>query len=434
MSSPLSNEENDPETNVVMTTTTQTNSTSVDKPLQATNVDKAISWSVSKRKRTPICFDEFTPATNRRSGPLKKRIKDRCSLDSSYSLPITPSGFYDITPNVASYKNESLSARDATVPPFRMPLKDISTNTTPFNINNNAKTRAVNFERANINKLKLSISPSIERNHSKQRDRQIPPTGNLSVTKTRPTREQPDFLLPKHSQILFKGSKNDGLSCVESNNTSPDGKILNTYMGLMRQQLQFVEISTQEAVFCKAKNVSVHVGQVALRCLHCTGVSIEFRQRGSLIVAMEHNSLYRHFADGKNIHIEELCPFVPSDTKKQLKALRQQRGATLAQDHLFWSTKAKDEGVVQTNHGLRFESSLLMAKNTNPPPIRQQIDDGPFYCDKIKTQAPCAKSQVTNPTPPGFTSKVGNMRIERSSWGKRFLELQQFYEKNGHCK
>lgn len=232
----------------------------------------------------------------------------------------------------------------------------------------------------------------------------------------------------------------------------------------MRQQLQFFEISTQEAAFCKAKNVSIHVGQVALRCRHCTGVSMEFRQRGSLIVAMAHNSLYRHFADGKNIHIEELCHFVPSDTKKQLKALRQQRGATLAQDLLFWSTKAKDEGVVETNQGLRFESSLAIAKNSNtiglfsatidqqnvsnatlgktkrplaldrkkPPPIRQQIDDGSFYCDKNKTQLTCVKSQVTNPTPPGFTSKVGKMQFERSSWGKRFLELQQFYEKNGH--
>ena len=403
------------------------------------------SSPISDRKCPPIFFDEFTPANRRpSSGPLKKRIKDRCSIDSSYSLPFTPSGFFDITPNVAVQKKESSSSttRDMEVPRFRMPMKDLSTNT-PSKTYIKAKSieNRASFPSGRDDAKKLAFSPANVRNPNKPQNATV--HHNSSRNETRlvgPTREQPMFLLPRQSPIASKAS-NDYSRSLERSNASLDHK--NTYMGLMRQQLEFFEISQEEVAFCKTKNVSVHVGQVALRCKHCTCVSIELRQRGSMIVAMELNSLYKHFFHGKNVHIEELCPFVEDATQDQLKALRQLRGATDAQDQFYWSSMAKKEGVVETRAGLRFKSSLLIAKNSKlvlknaknaapskkkkrrrvfdrkkPPPIELKSDD-----------AKKPASMVDHPQ-----DKTTAWLESMSVWHIRFQEFVYFKIKNGHGK
>ena len=399
------------------------------------------SSPISDRKCPPIGFDGFTPAKGRpSSGPLKKRIKDRCSLDSSYSLPFTPSGFFDITPNVASQKKESSSSstRNMEVPRFRMPMKDLSTNT-PSKTYIKAKSieNRASFPSGRDDAKKLAFSPANARNPNKVRSTMIHHNSARDAPRlVGPVREQPKFLLPRHSPIASKAS-NDFTRSLERSNASLDHK--NTYMGLMRQQLEFFEISPEEVAFCKTKNVAVQVGQVALRCKHCTCVSIELRQRGSMIVAMEHNSLYKHFFHGKNVHIEELCPFVKDATQEQLKALRQQRGATDAQDQFYWSSVAKKEGVVETPAGLRFKSSLLIAKNSNlglrkatnaapskkkkrrRTPIEFKIDDG----------APSKKpaSAVDHPQ-----AKPTTWLESMSAWHIRFQEFVYFKIKNGHGK
>ncbi len=413
------------------------------------------SSPIADRKCPPICFDGFTPANGRpASGPLKKRrIKDRCSLDSSYSLPFTPSGFFDITPNVASQKNEpSSTTRDMEVPPFRMPMKDISTNTTSMTYTDRDENRGT-FSSGRDDTKKLAFSPRIVRNLNKLQNNKANHDFSRNTTRlVGPAREQPEFLLPMHSPIAFKAS-NDYNRSLERSNASFDRK--NTYMGLIRQQLEFFEISNEEVAFCKTKNVSVHVGQVALRCRHCTCVSMALRPRGSMIVAMEHISLYKHFLRGKNIHMEGLCHFVPSATQKELMDLRKQRGATNAQDLIYWSTTAKDEGVVETRVGLRFKSSLSIAKNSNlgllgskadqrnttntapskkkrplkldrkkPPPIELKIDDE-TYCGNAKTPASTLADPQDEPT-----LWLESMR----EWHTRFQEFVDFKIRNGHGK
>ena len=123
----------------------------------------------------------------------------------------------------------------------------------------------------------------------------------------------------------------------------------------------------EDVALCKTRNVTVALGQVALRCRHCTCISVAFRPKGSLLVANMHRSLYKHFNNGTNNHVEDICPFVPGATKKKLGRLRMHnlfRGEiSFWEDLGYWCSLAKDEGVVETNEGLRFKTSLIIAKN-----------------------------------------------------------------------
>ena len=366
-----------------------------------------------------IHFECSTPATSRStSGPLKKRIKQRYSLlDSTSSLPFTPSGFYDFTPDVSCRNNSkpfATTSGDSQVPSFRMPFTNMSPNAAASEIqggkeknkNRNKSTMGLLFslkkakrEKSNhaisFNDFALSASATTEKNKSinsfsmsagsayriklpqsdhKLRNPTIVPNFSqrhqsllvAPMSLVRPAKEGPTFILPAQSPISSKANNDIYLSSWRGNvNFGEENR--NSYMRLIRQQLEFFELTVEDVALCKARNVSVALGQVALRCRHCTCISVAYRPKGSLVVAKMHQSLYKHYNIGTNRHLEEHCPFVPKATKKMLESLRIEnsyRGQTsFWQDFGSWCAQAKKEGVVETQGGLRFKSSLTIARN-----------------------------------------------------------------------
>ena len=381
-------------------------------------------------KRSLIHFETSTPAATSlsTSGPLKKRIKQRYSLlDSTPSLlPFTPSGFYNFTPDASCRNNgtpfAATRSSDTQVPSFRMPLTNMSPNTAASelhggkeknknkNRNRNNSTMGLMFslkkatrEKSNdaisFNDFALSVSASasaitkknknmnsfsmsagsayrIKLPHNDQKVRNPTMVPNLSqrhqsllaapTSLVRPGKEGPTFLLPAQSPISLKANNNIHRSsgrgnayCGEENH--------NSYMRLIRQQLEFFELTVEDVTLCKVRNVSVALGQVALRCRHCTCISVAYRPKGSLVVAKMHKSLYKHYNIGTNRHLEEHCPFVPKATKKRLASLRIENSypgqTSFWQDFGSWCAQAKKEGVVETQGGLRFKSSLTTANN-----------------------------------------------------------------------
>jgi hypothetical protein len=442
-----------------------------------------VASPTSNCKRSLIHFESCTPATSlSTSGPPKKRIKQRYSLvNSTSSLPFTPSGFYKFTPDFSCRNNgKPFATSDIQVPSFRMPFMNMSPNAAASEIqggkdknkNKNKSTMglmsslkeakraksdyAISFsdfaisasasattkKNKNIDSFSMSAgsayriklpqsdhklrSPSVLPNFS-QRD---PSLLVAPMPLVRPAKERSTFMLAAHSPISSKANTDIHRSPGRSN-VSLGEENRNSYMCLIRQQLELFELNPDDVALCKARNVSVALGQVALRCRHCTCISVAFRPKGSLVVAKMHKSLYKHFNIGTNRHIEKHCPFVPKATKKMLESLRIQnsyRGQTsFWQDFGSWCAQAKEEGVVETHRGLRFKSSLTIARNDalgsfqdNTKrllyPIRQK---SPTLCDGMTGSA--FSTSAIKPVHPNPTQH----RQKQSLKEKRFNPMEQ---------
>jgi hypothetical protein len=177
-----------------------------------------------------------------------------------------------------------------------------------------------------------------------------------------PARERPRFVLPAQTPMSSKASNHLNRSMGRSS-VSPTDEHPNSYMRLIRQQFEFVELSHEDVTLCKDKNVPVELGQVALRCRHCTCLPVALRPKGSLVISKLHRYMYEHFFKSINVHTHEICPFVPTTTKQMLNNLRLRLTSSggqrsFWQDYDYWCSLAKTDGVVQTQKGLRFKDSL----------------------------------------------------------------------------
>ncbi len=376
---------------------------------------------------TPITdLESYTPVT----GPLKKRLKYRYSLGSNYSL-FTPSGFYSLTPDFASCKKDmkSLTARnDIRVPRIRTPLSDISTpNAANFRHGSDQilKKPAPKFlspKKENRKKpdhavhvRSLAASALVQR---KQKLRNLFQMSKPSRSYIPPTAKSTPILLP-HSPIATKAS--NGIHQSSGRNTdSLEDYYTKSYMCFIRNQYEFFELSSDDVALCKDRNVSVEEGQVAMRCRHCTCIDLSFRPKGSLAVAKKHETLYKHFYDRKSSHVEELCPFVPKITRKQLVALRYQDstfGRTpFGQDFAYWCAKAKALGVVETPKGLRFKTSLLLQAKTDRFSMSRNIAENFQNMEHSKAVAspPYEQCRLLQ------DQRSGAVEHPHVSWGKTF--------------
>merc|ERR1719491_73278 len=103
-----------------------------------------------------------------------------------------------------------------------------------------------------------------------------------------------------------------------------------------------------------------------MRCKHCCCIPVAFRQKGSLVFARKLYTLYNYFNKNENNSHLKSCPFVPEATKKEIDQLEKrillQEVVSLRNGLGYWMQSAKDEGVVETNEGLRFKAPPLQAQ------------------------------------------------------------------------
>jgi hypothetical protein len=127
--------------------------------------------------------------------------------------------------------------------------------------------------------------------------------------------------------------------------------------------------------------VHAFVGQVGMRCKHCTCVPVAIRPKGSLVFARKLDALYRYLNNSENNSHLEICPFVPEAERKKIDQFTKNFLDSLASFHWdglgyeYWLRSTKD--IIQTKEGLRFKaksspkeltSSFPSHATTKPPP------------------------------------------------------------------
>jgi len=344
----------------------------------------------------------FTPAT---SGPLKKRLKMRYSLENPLFSPFTPSGFYDLTPGSISSTTSTIHSTskaftsDIKVQPLRLPFADIlssNTKSTESRISNKQshvllKAPVVVLTSTTIKASPLSASIEAHVNTKKNETNSILLSANSGSAYSRISlplqveTAKDETSLALSSENVGSARNGIGLPAYRTSGrfppvlpvlthrslmTEPTGFIdlpnHDIYICLIRDQLEFFDASPEDVALCKSKGVYAFDGQIGMRCKHCCCIPVAFRQKGSLVFARKLYTLYNYFNNNENNSHLKSCHFVPEETKKEIdqlaKRILSQEVVSLRNGLGYWMQSAKDECVVETNYGLRFKAPPLQAQ------------------------------------------------------------------------
>lgn len=139
-----------------------------------------------------------------------------------------------------------------------------------------------------------------------------------------------------------------------------DDESVNGYQCFARKQIELFE-ATQEDVDAGAqgRNKPIILGQVGIRCIHCSDLHPRFRARASVYYPSRLAVMYQAAQNIVNTHLPELCESIPEEVRQKLLHLNSKRSA-VGGGKVYWGDTAVVQGVVDTDgHGLRFGDNPL---------------------------------------------------------------------------
>ena len=135
---------------------------------------------------------------------------------------------------------------------------------------------------------------------------------------------------------------------------SCDKDMLSPYQCLVRQQIELFE-ATQEDVNTNAqgRNRPIVLGQVGIRCRHCTFLALHLRARGCTYYPSTATGLYQASQNLASGHLCDHCKNIPSSVRGELCRLRE-RKSSAGGGKKYWADGVRSLGVFEDDHGLRF--------------------------------------------------------------------------------
>ena len=134
-----------------------------------------------------------------------------------------------------------------------------------------------------------------------------------------------------------------------------DDEELTPLQCLVRKQIELFEADeVHTATNARGRNKALVLGQVGIRCRHCTVIPPKQRKKAALYYPAKLDLLYQACQTMANVHLCETCEHIPSDIREQLIKLREQKMPALV-GRKYWGDGARAKGVEETEeHGLRF--------------------------------------------------------------------------------
>ena len=246
---------------------------------------------------------------------------------------------------------------------------------------------------------------------------------HLNSTKEKKNDEDTDS-----SQTQAERRPNDSRIALPLSQPS-DKKKLSKLQCFLREQIEFFAATPEDVnAYSTGRNRDVKVGQVGIRCIHCSVLSVKERSKGSTyfpstlagIYQASQNIYHHHFCTGCP-KIAETCASQFNDTD----ALSNRSCHGGGKD--YWSMSAERMGLIETAVGLRFgkhscdtddgicheinQSSLrqldeLAAKDTASivhPNDRKLTTDYIFML--YSQMLPCNRAKASSSRLPGFVCK-----------------------------
>jgi hypothetical protein len=135
-----------------------------------------------------------------------------------------------------------------------------------------------------------------------------------------------------------------------------DTAALSAYQCLVRKQIELFEAGTVDVESnAQGRNRPIVLGQVGIRCRHCSHLNPRERSRGATYYPAQLQGLYQACQNLSLTHLATHCQLIPGEIRSELEQLRK-RKSSAGGGKKYWADAAKVLGVYEDGDGLRFAS------------------------------------------------------------------------------
>lgn len=135
---------------------------------------------------------------------------------------------------------------------------------------------------------------------------------------------------------------------------SCDNDSLSAYQCLVRKQIELFEAEAEDVESnAQGRNKPIVLGQVGIRCIHCTMLPPRHRARGAIYYPTKLVGLYQAAQNMASSHLCIHCQYMPRDIRGELLILRD-RKSSAGGGKKYWGDGARVLGVYEDKDGLRF--------------------------------------------------------------------------------
>ena len=134
-----------------------------------------------------------------------------------------------------------------------------------------------------------------------------------------------------------------------------DDESLSEYQCLVRQQIEIFEAGLAEVESnAKGRNKPIVLGQVGIRCRHCSKVAPKQRTKGAMYYPAKLNGLYQAAQSLASGHLCVHCQHIPPGIRQELIVLKEKKSSAGGGKD-YWGDGVRILGVFEDEDGLRFQ-------------------------------------------------------------------------------
>ncbi|CAJ1957883.1 unnamed protein product [Cylindrotheca closterium] len=136
-----------------------------------------------------------------------------------------------------------------------------------------------------------------------------------------------------------------------------DDESLSPYQCLVRKNIELFEADMHDVEGnAKGRNKPIVLGQVGIRCKHCSAIPSKNRGRGSKYYPAKLSGLYQAAQGMASGHLCSFCNQIPSALRNELMILREKKSSA-GGGKKYWADGVRVLGVIEDEHGLRFKKN-----------------------------------------------------------------------------
>ena len=136
---------------------------------------------------------------------------------------------------------------------------------------------------------------------------------------------------------------------------SCDDESLSEYQCLVRKNIELFEATHVDVESnAQGRNKPIVLGQVGIRCRHCTMLPPKNRSRGAMYYPAKLDGLYQAAQNQAKGHLTKHCQHIPPAIRSELLRLNDHKSSA-GGGKKYWGDGVRVLGVFEDTHGLRFE-------------------------------------------------------------------------------
>ena len=200
--------------------------------------------------------------------------------------------------------------------------------------------------------------------------RQLP---QLSLLQQQEPQHQHHQAPPLHASTMAAPSRKEETNTPGLAHIAPillfmdcDEDSLSEYQCFLRQQIEAFEAGPDDVQgTAQGRNTPIQLGQVGIRCRHCTIMSKAVRPRGAVYYSQKIEGVYQVAQNMSKVHILGRCSQVPDHVKRRLLELKQvNQRASGGKD--YWGDGLRALGIYEDGRCMRFQPTGR-AVSASPP-------------------------------------------------------------------